>query len=70
MNLPMLLGVVSMAMISGVVITLIGYYVPFMIMSTVVASIGMGVLATLNLTRDLLLGSATKLCSDWALERV
>lgn len=44
----MLLGVVSMAMISGILITLIGYYVPFMIMSTIVASIGMGVLATLK----------------------
>lgn len=46
----MLLGVVSMAMISGGLITLIGYYVPFMIMSTIVASIGMGVLATLKPT--------------------
>ena len=37
-----------MAMISGVAITLIGYYVPFMIASTIVASIGMGVLSTLK----------------------
>ncbi|KIM96201.1 hypothetical protein OIDMADRAFT_170908 [Oidiodendron maius Zn] len=49
MNLPMLLGVVSMAMISGVLITLIGYYVPFMIMSTAVAAIGIGLISTLEL---------------------
>ncbi|KAH8652595.1 major facilitator superfamily domain-containing protein [Tricladium varicosporioides] len=48
MNLPLLLGVVAMALISGVLITLIGYYTPFMIMSTVVASLGMGLLSTLQ----------------------
>jgi hypothetical protein len=48
MSLPMLLGVVFMAMISGGLITLIGYYVPFMIMSTIVAAIGMGLISTLK----------------------
>jgi hypothetical protein len=48
MNLPLLLGVVFMAMIAGFAITLIGYYTPFIIMSTVVASIGMGLLSTLK----------------------
>lgn len=52
MNLAMLLGVVSMAMISGVLITLIGYYVPFMIGSTVVASIAIGLLSTLKTNSD------------------
>jgi hypothetical protein len=52
MNLPMLLGVVIMAMISGILITIIGYYVPFMIMSTIVASIGIGVLSTLKTNSD------------------
>ncbi|KAF8850601.1 MFS transporter [Acephala macrosclerotiorum] len=48
MNIPMLLGVVAMAMVSGLLITLIGYYIPFMIMSTVVASLGMELLSTLK----------------------
>jgi hypothetical protein len=48
MNLPLLLGVVFMAMIAGFAITLIGYYTPFIIMSTVVASLGMGLLSTLK----------------------
>jgi hypothetical protein len=52
MNLPMLLGVVTMAMLSGILITIIGYYVPFMIMSTIVASIGIGVLSTLKTNSD------------------
>jgi hypothetical protein len=48
MNLPLLLGVVFMAMIAGFAITRIGYYTPFIIMSTVVASLGMGLLSTLK----------------------
>lgn len=52
MNLPMLLGVVIMAIVSGFLITLIGYYAPFMIMSSIVASIGMGLLSTLKTNSD------------------
>jgi hypothetical protein len=52
MNLPMLLGVISMAMIAGFLITLIGYYVPFLIMSSIVASIGIGLLSTLKTDSD------------------
>jgi hypothetical protein len=37
-----------MAMIAGFAITLIGYYTPFIIMSTVVAALGMGLLSTLK----------------------
>jgi hypothetical protein len=48
MNLPLLLGVVIMAMVAGFLITLTGYYTPFIIMSTVVASLGMGLLSTLR----------------------
>jgi hypothetical protein len=48
MNLPLLLGVVIMAMIAGFAITLMGYYTPFILMSTVVASLGMGLLSTLK----------------------
>lgn len=52
MNLPMLLGVVIMSMISGILITLLGYYLPFMVISTVVAAIGMGLLSTLHVDSD------------------
>jgi hypothetical protein len=48
MNLPMLLGVVIMAMVAGFLITLTGYYTPFILMSTAVASLGMGLLSTLK----------------------
>jgi hypothetical protein len=52
MNLPMLLGVISAAILSGFLITLIGYYTPFMIGSTIVASIGIGLLSTLKIDSD------------------
>jgi len=48
MNLPLLLGVVFMAMIAGFAITLMGYYTPFILMSTIVAALGMGLLSTLK----------------------
>jgi uncharacterized membrane protein len=52
MNLPMLLGVISAAILSGFLITLIGYYAPFMILSSIVASIGIGLLSTLQTDSD------------------
>jgi hypothetical protein len=52
MNLPLLLGVVIMAMLAGFAITLMGYYTPFILMSTVVASLGMGLLSTLKPNSD------------------
>ncbi|KAK8256260.1 major facilitator superfamily domain-containing protein [Phyllosticta capitalensis] len=46
MNLPMILSLVALSMIAGVSITLIGYYVPFMIASSILMSIGAGLLST------------------------
>ena len=46
MNLPMILGLVFMSMISGIFITKIGYYTPFMIASSLFMSVGAGLLST------------------------
>ena len=45
-NLPMILSLVIMSIISGVAITLLGYYTPFMIASSVIMAIGAGMLST------------------------
>lgn len=46
MNLPMILGLVIISMSAGGLVTVIGYYTPFMIASSVLASIGAGLLTT------------------------
>ena len=46
MNLPMILGLVFMSMITGIFITKIGYYTPFMIAGSVFTSVGAGLLST------------------------
>jgi MFS family permease len=48
MNLPMILGVVISAILSGGLVTKFGYYTPFMYIAPVIAAIGAGVLSTLN----------------------
>ena len=47
-NLPMILGLVFISIISGIAITLLGYYTPFMIGSSVLMAIGAGLLSTLK----------------------
>ena len=46
MNLPLLLACVLASIISGVLVTKIGYYWPFMIIASVLAAIGAGLLTT------------------------
>ncbi|KAI9694023.1 MAG: MFS sugar transporter [Bathelium mastoideum] len=46
MNLPMILGVVICSVIAGGSVTALGYYTPFIIGSSVLASIGAGLLST------------------------
>lgn len=46
MNLPMLISVVVFSLISGALVTVLGYYTPFMIVSTVIMSIGYGLIYT------------------------
>ncbi|KAJ5158517.1 Major facilitator superfamily domain general substrate transporter [Penicillium coprophilum] len=45
MNLPMLISVVLTSIISGIIITLVGYYTPFMIFGTVLLAIGYGLMS-------------------------
>lgn len=46
LNLPSILGVVFASIIAGGLVTAIGYYVPLMIISSIIASIGAGLLTT------------------------
>ncbi|KAL2017192.1 hypothetical protein VTK56DRAFT_2512 [Thermocarpiscus australiensis] len=48
MNLPMLVGLVIASVVAGAAVTLWGYYTPFMIASSVLASVGYGLTTTLE----------------------
>lgn len=45
-NLPLILGLVMVSIIAGVAITLLGYYTPFMILSSLLMATGAGLLST------------------------
>ncbi|KAI1134501.1 putative efflux pump [Hypoxylon sp. FL0543] len=45
-NLPMLISVVVFSMGAGVAVTVFGYYAPFMVLGTVIMSVGGGLLST------------------------
>lgn len=45
-NLPMILALVVFSIISGVLVTVIGYYTPWMIVSAVMMAIGVGLIST------------------------
>ena len=45
-NLPMILSLVIMSILSGILVTVIGYYTPWMIASSVLMSIGVGLIST------------------------
>ncbi|KAF2098513.1 MFS general substrate transporter [Rhizodiscina lignyota] len=46
MSLPMILGLVVVSLIAGGTVTLLGYYTPFMLASSVLMAIGAGLLST------------------------
>lgn len=46
MNLPAILGLVIVSMVAGGAVTAIGYYTPFMLVSSVLMAIGAGLLTT------------------------
>jgi hypothetical protein len=48
MNLPCILGLVIISMGAGVLVTVTGYYTPWMLLSSVLMAIGAGLLATLK----------------------
>ncbi|KAJ4400533.1 MFS sugar transporter [Neurospora sp. IMI 360204] len=46
MNLPMLLATVILSVVAGALVSALGYYAPFMILCSVISSIGYGLLTT------------------------
>lgn len=52
MNLPMILTLVLVSILSGVGVTVLGYYAPLMIASTVFAAIGAGLMSSLKPDSD------------------
>lgn len=46
MNIPLILGLVIISMIAGGLVTVLGYYTPFVIASSVLLTIGAGMLST------------------------
>ena len=52
MNLPLLIAVVVVSVVSGGLVTLWGYYAPFMIASTVLISVGYGLISTFRPDTD------------------
>ncbi|KAJ5595555.1 uncharacterized protein N7459_001763 [Penicillium hispanicum] len=48
MNLPMIIAVVVLSILAGGLITACGYYTPFMIASSIILTIGAGLLSTLE----------------------
>ncbi|KAJ7645389.1 MFS transporter [Mycena rosella] len=47
-NLPMILSLVISSLLAGIFITIFGYYTPFVLLSTVLMSVGAGLLSTLT----------------------
>ncbi|CAD6587601.1 MAG: hypothetical protein ASARMPREDX12_002946 [Alectoria sarmentosa] len=45
-NIPMILGLVIVSIISGIAITVLGYYTPFMILSSLLMATGAGLIST------------------------
>ena len=50
MILPMIAAMISAVLIAGSLVSAIGYYTPFMILSSVMTSIGAGLMTTLKVT--------------------
>jgi hypothetical protein len=46
MNLPLILGMVTMSITSGILVSVLGYYAPMMILSSIVSAIGVGLMTT------------------------
>nr|GAT55040.1 major facilitator superfamily transporter [Mycena chlorophos] len=49
-NLPMILSLVIASLVAGGVVTVVGYYTPFMILSSVLMGVGSGLLSTFTST--------------------
>ncbi|CAK5272432.1 unnamed protein product [Mycena citricolor] len=49
-TLPLILAVVASSILAGALVTRLGYYAPFMIVSTVVSTVGAGLISTLGVS--------------------
>lgn len=49
MNLPAILGLVVISIVAGALVTALGYYTPFMLLSSVLMAIGAGLLSTFEI---------------------
>ena len=49
-NLPMILGLVIVSIVTGVLVTVLGYYTPWMILSSTLMAIGVGLISTWKVT--------------------
>ncbi|CAK5266378.1 unnamed protein product [Mycena citricolor] len=49
-TLPMILSIIISSIVVGLLVAQLGYYVPFMIVSTIIASIGAGLITTLDVS--------------------
>ena len=45
-NIPMILGLVLISIVIGIIVTVLGYYTPWMIVSSLLMAVGAGLLAT------------------------
>jgi hypothetical protein len=52
MNLPTILGLVIISLVSGGIVTATGYYTPFMLLSSVLMAVGAGLLTTFEIDTD------------------
>ncbi|OWP05819.1 hypothetical protein B2J93_937 [Marssonina coronariae] len=52
MNIPMVLSLIILSILSGILVTMIGYYAPFMILSSVFFAVGTGLLSTMTPESD------------------
>ncbi|RDL40045.1 Uncharacterized protein BP5553_00024 [Venustampulla echinocandica] len=46
MSLPLILGLVIVSIVSGVTVTLVGYYAPFMVAASIFSTVGVGLMTT------------------------
>jgi MFS family permease len=49
MNLPSIITIITVSILSGTLVTIFGYYNPVMIMASVIATVGAGMLTTLSI---------------------
>ncbi|KAJ5634927.1 uncharacterized protein N7484_008240 [Penicillium longicatenatum] len=52
MNLPLILSLVIMSIVSGVTVSIVGYYTPFMLLSSILMIVGAGMMSTFEVNSN------------------